>query len=152
MTEEYMWQWLRQWPLYFLVKEMNLGRKDTATAAVLENRQRKPGGKYPWFCMLSHLLSKPVAGMVERQRKLSMWCGDVEIWLSQRIQKKKIPSTSKSSVKSQEKYINSPTLVEVIVQPPAFWTYLYGSSPHFPSQSSSSLTLISPSTASSHTL
>lgn len=62
-----------------LVKERNLGREDTATAAVLENRQRKPGGKYPWFCMLFHfLLSDPLAGMVEKQRENSA-C-DVEMW------------------------------------------------------------------------
>jgi len=66
----------------------------------------------------------------------------------------KILSTSKSSVKSQEKDINSPTLVEVFVQPQVFrfLTYLYGSSPHFLSKSNSSLIRISPSTASSHTL
>lgn len=84
-----------------LVKVMNLGRKDTTTAAVLENRQRKPGGKYPWFCILSHLLSKPVAGMVEKQKTQHvMWrCGD----MTQPNTEEKIPSTYKSSVKSQEK-------------------------------------------------
>lgn len=87
-----------------LYKYLCLGkelRKDTAKAALPENRQRMPGEK----CTLSHfLMSEPIAWLGEQTERTQVCdtAGD----MAQPKNPGKNTSTFKSSIKSREKGIN----------------------------------------------
>lgn len=69
-----------------LFEERNSERKDKATAALSENRQRMPGEK----CMLSHFfISESMVWIAEQTGQRLKCVTKVETWLGKRIQEKK---------------------------------------------------------------